>query len=59
MADNRILLEGNATGQFGGLLKQHWGVDWQHRILKYNGLPFSIEEVQAALQKIMEKEGRR
>ena len=58
-ADNRILLEGNATGQFGGLLKQHWGVDWQHRILKYNGLPFSIEEVQAALQKIMEKEGRR
>ena len=58
-ADNRILLENNATGQFGALLKQQWGIHWQHRILKYNGLPFSVEEVQAALRKIMEQEGRR
>jgi len=58
-ADNRILLENNATGQFGALLKQQWGIHWQHRVLKYNGLPFSVEEVQAALRKIMEQEGRR
>ena len=56
-AHNRILLENNATGQFGQLLKQQWGIHWQHRILKYNGLPFSVEEVQAALRKIMEQEG--
>ena len=58
-AHNRILLENNATGQFGALLKQQWGIHWQHRILKYNGLPFSVEEVQAALRKIMEQEGPR
>ena len=56
-ADNPILLEGNATGQFGGLLTQYRGIDWRHRILKYNGLPFSVEEVQAALRKIMAQEG--
>ncbi|NLC70711.1 MAG: 2-oxoacid:acceptor oxidoreductase subunit alpha [Desulfuromonadaceae bacterium] len=52
-ADCRILLEGNATGQFGELLRQCWGIDWQHRILKYNGLMFSIEEVRAGLRKIL------
>jgi len=56
-AGRLILLEGNATGQFGTLLKQQCGIDWQHRLLKYNGLQFSIEEVKAALLKIMEKEG--
>lgn len=57
--DRLILLEGNATGQFGAFLKQQWGCEWQHRILKYNGLQFSVEEVQAALQQILEQEGRR
>lgn len=49
---NLILLEGNSTGQFGGLLKLLWGVECKHQILKYSGLQFSVEEVQAALQKI-------
>ncbi|MDO9264328.1 MAG: 2-oxoacid:acceptor oxidoreductase subunit alpha, partial [Desulfosalsimonadaceae bacterium] len=57
LADTPILLEGNATGQFGGLLTQHWGIDWRHRILKYNGLPLSVEAVRADLRKIMEQEG--
>jgi 2-oxoglutarate/2-oxoacid ferredoxin oxidoreductase subunit alpha len=51
-----ILLEGNPAGQFGGLLKQYWGIDWKHRILKCNGLQFSVEEVQTALRKIVEQE---
>jgi 2-oxoglutarate ferredoxin oxidoreductase subunit alpha len=53
----RILVEGNATGQFGELLGRHWGIDWQHRLLKYNGLMFSIEEVEAGLRKILTQEG--
>ncbi len=55
-ADRLVLLEGNATGQFGVLLKQQCGIDWHHRLLKYNGLQFSVEEVKAALLKIMGKE---
>ena len=50
-----ILLEGNPSGQFGGVLKQHWGIQWKHRILKYNGLQFSVEEVQAALLEILDQ----
>ncbi len=53
----RILLEGNATGQFGELLTKQWRIDWHHRILKYNGLMFSIEEVEAGLLNILEQEG--
>ncbi len=54
-----ILLEGNPTGQFGGLLRQYWGIDWKHRILKCNGLQFSVEEVQTALRKIAEQEAKK
>ncbi|MBN1140308.1 MAG: 2-oxoacid:acceptor oxidoreductase subunit alpha [Deltaproteobacteria bacterium] len=52
-----ILVEGNATGQFGVLLTQHWGVRWRHRLLKYNGLPFSVEEVASGLRRILQGEG--
>ena len=51
----RILLEGNATGQFGELLTRQWGIDWQHRILKYDGLMFSVEAVEDSLKRILEK----
>jgi len=51
-----ILLEGNPTGQFGALLTQQWGLAWQHKILKYNGLQFTVEEVCSALLKILGKE---
>ena len=55
---NRILIEGNPTGQFGRLLKQEFGIECEHKIFKFNGLPFSVEELGTALQKlrIMEKQ---
>jgi 2-oxoglutarate ferredoxin oxidoreductase subunit alpha len=40
-----ILVEGNATGQLGDLLRMETGADFPVRILKYNGLPFSVEEL--------------
>jgi len=40
-----ILIENNATGQFGQLIKLQTGYDIQNKILKYNGLPFSVEEL--------------
>lgn len=39
-----IVVEGNATGQFGQLLKLTTGRQIES-ILKYNGLPFSVEEL--------------
>ena len=44
-AKKLILIEGNATGQFGKLIKLATGIDIQSRLLKYDGLSFSVEEV--------------
>ena len=43
-----IVVEQNVTGQFGNLLKLMTGRDIEH-ILKYNGLPFSVEELVTAI----------
>jgi 2-oxoglutarate ferredoxin oxidoreductase subunit alpha len=40
-----VVLENNATGQFANLLKLEYGVEISENILKYNGDPFSVEEV--------------
>ncbi len=46
-----ILIENNATSQFGGLIKLHTGVDIETKILKYNGTPFSVEEIVESLKR--------
>ncbi len=45
-----IVLENNATGQFGDLLGREFGVRISRRILKATGEPFSVEEVVDALK---------
>ena len=52
-AEKRIGLEGNATGQFAAIITQHTGVDIPEMILKYNGLPFTVEEVTASLRTLL------
>jgi len=52
-AENTIIIENNATAQLARLLRQETGCEMSHRILKYNGLPFSIEEVRQKLQEIL------
>lgn len=44
-AEKLIIIENNATGQFGKLIKLYTGVEIENKILKYNGLPFSVEEI--------------
>jgi 2-oxoglutarate/2-oxoacid ferredoxin oxidoreductase subunit alpha len=48
-----IIVEGNATAQFAKLIKLHAGFDIEHKILKYSGLQFSVEEATASLKKIL------
>jgi 2-oxoglutarate ferredoxin oxidoreductase subunit alpha len=48
-----VIVEGNATAQLAKLIKLHAGFDIEHKILKYSGLQFSVEEVTVALKKIL------
>lgn len=45
-----IVLENNFSGQFANLLKLEYGIKVTENILKYNGSPFSVEEVVEKLQ---------
>ncbi len=51
-AKNRIIVENNATSQFGQLIKSQTGLEFNKHILKYNGMPFSLEEI---IEKLKEK----
>jgi 2-oxoglutarate ferredoxin oxidoreductase subunit alpha len=49
-----VVVEGNATGQFANLLEQACHCSVEHRILKYNGLPFTVEELTQRLQSLLD-----
>lgn len=40
-----IVVENNATGQFAKQIKLHTGMDSDEKVLKYNGLSFTVEEL--------------
>jgi 2-oxoglutarate ferredoxin oxidoreductase subunit alpha len=44
-ADKTIILEGNATAQFKQVIKLQTSIEIDDQILKYNGQPFSVEEI--------------
>ncbi|WP_310599579.1 2-oxoacid:acceptor oxidoreductase subunit alpha [Desulfobulbus sp.] len=50
-AERIIVIENNATGQFARLLRGETGCGIADQWLKYNGLPFSVEEITALLRK--------
>jgi 2-oxoglutarate ferredoxin oxidoreductase subunit alpha len=51
-AKNIIIVENNATAQFAQILKLALDVDIKKRILKYNGLAFSVEEIADKLKEL-------
>ncbi|MHC4721933.1 MAG: 2-oxoacid:acceptor oxidoreductase subunit alpha [Planctomycetota bacterium] len=53
-AAKTIIIESNATSQFGKLIKLGAGIDIDEKILKYNGLSFTVEEVVESLEKILD-----
>jgi len=48
-----IVVENNATSQFSKLLKLYTGIEVEHKILKYNGLPFFTDELIDQLEKVI------
>ena len=51
-ADVIINIENNATAQFSKILLLELGVAVTHNLLKYNGEPFSIEEIVAYMKEV-------
>jgi len=47
--ETKILIENNATGQLGQLLKSQMNISFDKKILKYNGRPFFPDELKEAL----------
>ncbi len=57
-ADNLVALESNSSAQMARLIRRETGHTCAHTILKYNGLPFSVEEVREGLRKCVADGGR-
>ena len=53
-AKKRVIVENNGTGQFSQLIRLQEGFDMDRKILKYNGLPFSVEELEEQLKSILD-----
>lgn len=48
-----VVVENNATGQFADLLEKECGATIAERILKWNGEPFSVEELTREIEKVI------
>ena len=53
-AKKRVMVENNGTGQFGKLIRTETGFDMDRKILKYNGLPFSADELERELKLVLD-----
>jgi len=53
-AEKTIIVENNATSQFGKLIKLQTGYEINYKILQYNGLPFSVEKKEKQIKQILE-----
>lgn len=51
-----IVIENNSTGQFAKLLKLTTGIEVDKKLLKYNGLTFSVEEIEEGIDRIIREE---
>ena len=51
-AEKTLIFENNAQAQFAKLIKLEIGFEFDEKILKYNGMPFSVEEVTENLKKV-------
>ena len=52
-AKKTVIVENNGTGQFGQLIRLQTGFDMDQKIFKYNGLPFSVDELEVQLKSVL------
>jgi len=53
-AEKLIIVENNVTSQFGKLIHLFADIKIKNKILKFNGMPFSVEELIEKIKKIVE-----
>lgn len=54
LAKRSVIVEGNLTGQLQGLVKEHCLRDVDHTLHRYDGRPFSPEQIYAKLKEVAE-----
>lgn len=47
-----IIIENNYTGQFADLIKKELGINLENRVLRADGLPFTVEQIQKVIREI-------
>lgn len=52
-SENTIVVENNYTGQFADILQLQLGVKADHKINKYNGEPFFVDEIDRRLKEVL------
>ncbi len=52
-ATKLLCVENNYSGQFANLLKLEFGISVDEKILKYNGMPFSVEELKLKISEVL------
>src|SRR6056297_1009432 len=52
-AEKVVVVENNYTGQLAGLLKLELDIKIDHKVLKYSGEPFSIEDIDSSLKELL------
>lgn len=52
-AKNTLVVEGNKTGQFEGLIKEHTGLSIRDSLRKYDGRPFYPDEIIKKVQALL------
>jgi 2-oxoglutarate ferredoxin oxidoreductase subunit alpha len=58
-AKKLILVENNATGQFGALIKRMYGIEFDASVLQYDGFPFSPENLTVRIGDILGNGGKK
>jgi 2-oxoglutarate ferredoxin oxidoreductase subunit alpha len=53
-AKKTVIVENNGTAQLGQLIRLQTGFDMDLKILKYNGLPFSADELHVQLKSLLD-----
>jgi len=51
-AKNVLVVESNVTGQLGRLIRERFGIKIENRLLKYDGRPFTSDELKKYLEKL-------
>lgn len=51
-----VIIENNKTAQLAGIIKEQTGLDIDHRILKYDGRPFTPQDIHAGIKEILKNE---